>query len=432
MLNRKILERLLYWKEKNENIPLMLIGARQTGKTYILDYFCRNFYNKYIYINFDENKEYLKFFEKNLNPERIISDIEAYRGEKIDIENTVIFFDEIQVSENVIASLKYFNESKNKYKIVTAGSLLGVKINRFKSSFPVGKVYFEYLYPLDFEEFLTSIGEELLNEKIKEGFKNDKQIIDPLHNKALELYHHYLCVGGMPAAVLEYIDKNRDLVEFDRNIQTGIINSYLADMAKYTEKNEAVKTYEIYNSIPSQLARENKKFTYKLVNDKAKKDTYSTSIDWLVQSGLLLKCTKIKIPEKPLKAYEDNNFFKLYLGDVGLLVNLARYSFYDILYDDGKDFRGVIAENYVAQTLKKNNHELNYWTGASTSEVDYIIEVSNEIIQVEVKAKDNTKSKSLQIYIKKYNPKYAIKISTKNFGMFNNIKSIPLYAVHLL
>lgn len=432
MLERKFIKRLEYWKDNNINMPLMLIGARQTGKTYILKYFCENYFQNYVYINFDENKEYIKFFEKDLNPERIITEIEAYRQQKIDIDNTVLFFDEIQVSEKVISSLKYFSESDKNYKIVTAGSLLGVKINRFTSSFPVGKVYFEYLYPLDFEEFLISIGENLLNEQIKICFNTMEKMSEPLHDKALLLYHHYLCTGGMPAAILEYIRKNRDMVLYDRNIHTGIINSYLADMAKYTDRNEAVKTYEIYNSIPRQLAKENKKFVYKIVNERAKKEGYETSIDWLIQSGLLLKCVKIKVPEKPLKIYEDKSYFKLYLGDVGLLANLANFSFYDIIYDEGREFRGILTENYIAQTFKRNGYDLNYWTGSGQAEVDFILTIQNKVIPIEVKAKNNVKSRSLNMYMQKYDPEYGIRISARNFGYQNKIKSIPLYAVHLI
>ncbi|MDD4036647.1 MAG: AAA family ATPase [Bacilli bacterium] len=432
MLYRKFLEKLVYWKEHNVHTPLMLIGARQTGKTYILKYFCENYFPNYIYINFDEQKEYVNFFKKNLNPERIITDIETYIGKKIDIDNTIIFFDEIQVSEDVIASLKYFNESNNNYKIVCAGSLLGVKINRFQSSFPVGKVYFEYLYPLDFEEFLISIGEKLLNKAIKESYLKMEALSEPLHEKAITLYKHYLCVGGMPASILEYLNKNKDLVLFDKNIQSNIITAYLADMAKYTERAEAVKTYEIYNSIPEQLTKENKKFVYKVVNPKAKNESYASSIDWLLQSGLLLKCIRIKRPEKPLKIYEEKNIFKIYLSDVGLLTNLSKFNYYDIIHDEGKEFRGILSENYVAQVLKMKGYDLNYWTGSYTSEVDFILNIENAIIPVEVKASSNTRSYSLTFYMKEYTPPYAIRLSLKNFGFTNNIKSIPLYAAHLL
>ncbi len=431
MFRRKFEEKLRNWQENNINTPLLVIGARQVGKTFIINQFLKEKYNAYIYINFDEDKNYVSFFEKDYNPERIIKDIEAYRNEKIDIENTVFFFDEVQKSEKFIASLKYFAESEKAYKIICAGSLLGVKINRFSESFPVGKVYFEYLYPMDFEEFLWAIDENELNEKITSSFEKNSALIEPLHKKALELYYHYLCVGGMPQAILEYNNKNRDLLLFDRAVHRNIISAYLADMGKYAETNQVVKTMEIYNSIPRQLAKENKKFIYKNVSDRAKSQNYSSSIAWLLDAGLLLKCVKVNKVAKPLKFYEEESYFKLYLSDVGLLCNLSEFSFRDILSKSGTEFRGILAENYVAQTLHSQNQKLFYLTETRYFEIDFLIMLDDEIIPIEVKADDNIRSRSLNTYIEKYKPNYAIRLSTKNFGR-KKIRSIPLYAVHLL
>ncbi|HPS28931.1 MAG TPA: AAA family ATPase [bacterium] len=431
-MKRKFTEKLVKWKNNNIDQPLMVIGARQTGKTYILKKFCENYFEKHIYINFEEEREYLAFFEESLNPDKIINKIEIFRGEKIDTDKTVIFFDEIQISERVITSLKYFNESPVRYKIVCAGSLLGVAINRSGSSFPAGKVYIEKLFPMDFEEFLLASGETLLNDEISESFRKFKQMSDPIHKKALNLYRHYLCVGGMPAAVLEYVKKDKDLMLFDRAVHSNIIFSYIADMAKYTTGSQAVKTNQIYNSIPAQLAKENKKFSYKLVEEKAKKESYETAINWLLSSGLLLKSIKVELPQIPLSAYQRPNYFKLFLSDVGLLAALSKLNFNEIILETSMIYRGILTENYIAQNFASKNIDLYYWESNSMAEIDFLINIDGNVIPVEVKSSDNTKSKSLNSYIDKFNPEYSIRISTKNFGYDKKIKSLPLYAMHLL
>lgn len=432
MINRKILNELKEWEEKKIKEPIMLIGARQTGKTFILDYFCKKYYENYIYINLEKQKDYLSFFEESLEPEIIISKIEALRQEKIDIENTVLFFDEIQVSEKAINSLKYFCESETNYRIVTAGSLLGVKINRFNSSFPVGKVYFKYLYPVSFEEFLEATGNNLLKNEIERCFKNNEKLSIPLHKKAKDIYTDYLYIGGMPMAVKNYIENNMDIVSFNNDIQRNIINSYIADMAKYTNGTEVIKTTKIYNSLPEQLAKVNKKFMYNILEEKGNKRKFESSIDWLTQSGLVLMAKNIKVPEVPLKAYEKNNHFKLYLGDVGLLSNLCELTTEDVIKENINMFKGVITENFVACEFASNKLSLNYWESESLAEIDFVLNIKGDIIPIEVKASENTKSRSLNVYMKKYNPKYAIRISGKNFGFANNIKSVPLYATYLI
>jgi len=428
-MKRKFLDKLLTWKKSNIKLPLLLIGARQTGKTYILKQFCAEYFPEYIYINFDEKSEYLSFFEDSLNPEEIIRKIEVYLGRKIDIETTILFFDEIQLSEKAVGSLKYFNESDKNYKIVCAGSLLGVAMNRFKSSFPVGKVYFEFLHPMDFEEFLLAIGEELLNREIKNAFHDLKPLNETLHKKALDLYHIYLCVGGMPQAIQEYLNKNKDLVNFDRNIHQNIIFSYLADMAKYTTSTQAIKTHQVYHSIPAQLSKKNKKFFYKLVAEKAKKEGYESSINWLLQADLLTKAVKISLPQPPLSAYQEHGYFKLYLSDVGLLTALSKMQFSEILLNSNMIYRGILTENFVAQSFKSKGYDLFYWESDSQAEVDFLLNINGRVIPVEVKSGDHTASKSLNSYIKKYHPEYAVRISSKNFGFTNGIRSIPLYAV---
>lgn len=410
----------------------MLVGARQTGKTYIIEEFCINEFENYLYINLDNMEKVKDIFEKTLIPEEIIWNIEALLNIDINIENTIIFIDEIQVSERAISSLKYFCEDEKTYKIITAGSLLGVKINRFKSSFPVGKVWIDYLYPMNFKEFLEAIGEEKLLKIINQCYEKMQPMTEILHQKALKLYYDYICIGGMPAAILNYIENNKNVLKFNNEINEMIITSYIADMAKYTENIESIRNAKIYNSIPAQLGKENKKFKYSLVEKSARARGYESSLEWLTESNMILKCNSIKIPKSPLKAYFDDNF-KIYLSDIGLLRTLSKISINEILLNKNMIFKGVLTENYVAEILYSKYRELYYWQiGSGMYEVDFLINIDGDIIPIEVKTSDNVTSKSLNYYIERYKPKYSIRISTKNFGISNNIKSIPLYATHLI
>ncbi len=432
LMKRNLYHNLLNWKKENIKLPYMLVGARQTGKTYIIEEFCKNEFEKYIYLNLDIREDIREIFEKTLIPEEIISNIEVLLNIDINIENTIIFIDEIQVSERAISSLKYFCESDKPYKIITAGSLLGVKINRFKSSFPVGKVWIDYLYPMTFEEFLEAIGEEKLLKIIKQCYENMEPMLESLHQKALNLYYDYICIGGMPAAILHYIENDKSILKFKDEINEMIITSYIADMAKYTENIESIRNAKIYHSIPAQLGKENKKFKYSLVEKSARAREYESSLEWLMASNMILKCNSIKTPKSPLKAYLDDNF-KVYLSDIGLLRVLSKISVNEILLNKNMLFKGVLTENYVAEILCAKYRELYYWQiGSGMYEVDFLINIDGDIIPIEVKANDNVTSKSLKYYVERYKPKYSIRISTKNFGMSNLIKSIPLYAAHLI
>lgn len=430
-MKRKLYENLLYWKNNKIKMPYMLIGARQTGKTYILTEFCKAEFKNFVYINLDNMEDIRQIFEQTINPTEIIKNIEALLGIYIDVENTVIFIDEIQVSERAINSLKYFCESKENYKIVVAGSLLGVKVNRFKSSFPVGKVWIDYLYPMDYEEFLMAINEEQLLDLIKSSYKDMKPMLDATHKKALDLYNEYLVLGGMPAAILNYIEHDKNILKFENDILNIIITSYLADMSKYTENIEALRNNKIYNSIPAQLGKENKKFKYSLVEKSARAREYDSSMEWLLSSNMLLKCQNITTPKSPLKAYISDNY-KIYLSDIGLLRALSKISINEIISNKNMLYKGVFIENYVAENLYSKYKELYYWALGSEYEVDFLININGDIIPIEVKASDNTTSKSLNYYIKRYKPKYSIRLSTKNFGEANGIKSIPLYASFLI
>ena len=430
-MERKLYSSLINWKNNKIKMPYMLIGARQTGKTYILTEFCKNEFENYVYINLDSMEDIRQVFESTIIPEEIMKNIEGLLGIDINIENTVIFIDEIQVSERAISSLKYFCESEKEYKIVVAGSLLGVKVNRFKSSFPVGKVWIEYLYPMDFEEFLLAIGEKKLLELIKESYYEMKPMLEITHNKALKLFNEYICTGGMPAAILNYIEHDKNILKFEDEVLNIIITSYLADMSKYTENIEAIRNNKIYNSMPAQLGKENKKFKYSLVENSARAREYESAMEWLISSNMLLKCQSIETPKSPLKAYTENNF-KIYLSDIGLLRVLSKISISEIINNKNMLYKGVFVENYVAENLYSKYKELYYWALGNMYEVDFLINIEGDIIPVEVKASDNTSSKSLNYYISRYKPKYSIRLSTKNFGEANGIKSIPLYASFLI
>lgn len=424
---RKIEEELKKWKSDYEK-PLMLVGARQTGKTYILEEFCKNNFNNYIYINLDKEENIGEIFENTIDPDTIIEKIEIIKSVVINPDDTIIFFDEIQVSERAITSLKYFCESEKPYKIVCAGSLLGVKINRFKSSFPVGKVTIKYLYPMDFEEYLIALKEEKLVSEIRIHYESNEALMNPIHEKALDLYKKYLVLGGMPAMINNFINNECNISHVDFNLQEQIITSYLADMNKYTENSEGIKNSQIYNSIPKELARVNNTFKYSIVDKDARKVRYESSLDWLLASNMILKCDLTEKNESPLKAFVNSDKFKLYLSDVGLLRSLSNLDYSEILLDKNEMFKGVLTENYIACELYPKSKEL-YFYNFNRYEIDFLIKVDGDIIPVEVKSGRRTNSKSLNEYIKKYNPKYSIRISSKNFGFENNIKSIPLYAV---
>ena len=424
---RKFEEELKIWKE-NYQMPLMLVGVKQSGKTYMLEEFCKKNYNNYIYINLDKEEGISNVFEETIEPDKIIEKIEIIKNVIINPEDTIIFLDEIQVSERAITSLKYFCESDKPYKIVCAGSLLGVKINRFKSSFPVGKVTIKYLYPMDFEEFLIALKEEMLIKEIKNHYESNEKIMNPIHEKALELYKKYLVLGGMPALINNYILNDCNIAHVNFELQEQIITSYLADMNKYTVVSEGVKNSAIYNSIPKELARVNNTFKYSIVDKDARRIRYESSLDWLLASNMILKCELAEKNESPLKAFASSDKFKLYLSDVGLLRALSNLDYTEILLDKNEMYKGVLTENYIACELYPKYKELYYYTFARY-EIDFLIKIDGEIIPVEVKSGRRTNSKSLGEYIKKYNPKYSIRISSKNFGFENNIKSVPLYAV---
>ncbi len=429
-MERLFEKKLLDWKQSGMKKPLMVVGARQIGKTYIIEKFAKENFEQYLYFNLEKNSELREIFEKTIDDEKIIENLELYIGKKIDIEKTILFFDEVQVSENFIVSLKYFNESEKPYKIICAGSLLGVKINRFKSSFPVGKIRMETMCPMNFEEFLMASGKEMLKNKIEECYETMTPMPEFAHKQAIELYKKYLCVGGMPEAVKDFVENDLDVEKFDSHIISDIKEMYIADMQKYVKNNlETVKIEKIYKNIPSQLAKDNKNFQYSFIDEDGRKRKYESSIDWLVSSKMILINYNAKRMEIPLKVYIDENKFKLYLSDVGILTSMSEIRFSDIMLDKTFLYKGAITENYIAQELASKEESLYYWTSNRSAEIDFVLYSKEDgIIPIEVKSGNNVRSVSLNMYINKYNPKYAIRFSTRNFGYENNIKSIPLYA----
>lgn len=428
-MKRKFIENLMYWKANDLYTPLLVTGARQIGKTYIIEEFCKSNFQNYVYLNFEFQSELASVFEKTIDPKEIIKYIETIIGQSIDIESTVIFLDEIQVSERAITSLKYFCEAKENYKIVCAGSLLGVKINRFSSSFPVGKVRILEMFPMNFEEFLWGIGEERLVNVIKECFEKKEPMIDILHNKALKYYQDYLLIGGMPRAVLNYIENDKDIMKFDKIIHESIITAYIADMRKYTmSAAETIKINEIYESIPRQLAKENTKFKYNIIKQTANKRDYELPLDWLLSAGLIYKSIKLDKVQSPLKAYEEPSHFKIYLSDVGLLSTLSNVNYKDILLSEDNIFKGALTENYIAQTLMSNKKNLYYFKPTQNMEIDFIAKIEDELVPIEVKSGTHVKATSLKAYMEKHSSKFNIRISYKNFGINNGIFSVPLYA----
>jgi predicted AAA+ superfamily ATPase len=428
-MKRKIEDLLLKWNKQKKPLPLMLLGARQTGKTYILDDFCKRNFENYIYLNFFENSDFASFFANSLNVHSVLSNIELYVGKKIEIERTVFFFDEIQECEQAIMALKFFAESPIPFKIVTAGSLLGVKLNRMKTPFPVGKVQIETLYPMDFEEFMWALDETLLAESIKEYFRSNQSLPEIIHKKAMNLYKNYLCIGGMPAAVLNFVENDKDLLLVDNNIKNNILTGYLADMTKYADKVDAIKIHQVYRTMPAQLAKPQTKFMYKIVEQGSNAEKYQTAIAWLLEANMLLRCSLVNNIQSPLSAFEIENFFKLYLSDVGLLTTLARIKYSEIMSPDNMSFLGFLTKNYVAQALTAIEIPLHYWNSGNKAEIDIVANLADGIIPVEIKSGRNVGSKSLGVYVEKFKPSYSIRISAKNFGFENNIKSVPLYAV---
>ena len=434
-MKRKIYNNLLEWKNKNNFKPLVVLGVRQCGKTYIIEEFCKNEFKYYKKINLFKDSKVTELYKSNKNSDQKYQELKLLIDFDFDREESVLFIDEIQESEELISELKYFNEEHSNVRIICAGSLLGVKMARLTNPFPVGKIERLYLYPMDFEEFLIAFNQEMLVEHIKECFiKNQSMGI--IHDKALDYYRKYLLSGGMPECVKELIECKDNYYNYDTNILNNIIEDYKNDMNNHVPNStETLKIRKIYDSLPSQLMNPSQKFQYSVISSSAKSREYMTPLNWLEESNMIQICKCVKLPEKPLNGFVDEETFKIYFSDVGIFNRVINNDIKTILLDDMGIYKGIITENYVANQLKANGLDLLYWKGSRNSEVDFLIStIDDGIIPIEVKASDNTQSKSLKVYNDLYNPKYMIRISTKDFG-YNpetKIKSVPLYAAFLI
>lgn len=416
------------WKESSHRKPLILQGARQVGKTYSVLEFGRNHYENVAYFNFESTPKLAETFEESISPDYLIPILSHIAGQTIIKEKTLIIFDEVQLCERALTSLKYFCEEAPDYHIIVAGSLLGVAVNRERFSFPVGKVDMKTLYPMDLEEFMLALGEDVLVDKIKECFANDSPMPSALHDAAMSIYRQYLVVGGMPECVMQYVNtKDHILV---RHTQSNILASYLNDMSKYNNLNEIKKTRLVYDNITVQLSKKNTRFQYKLVKKGGRASEFENAIEWLTLSGIVSQIYKVEQIHKPLENYRDIDAFKIYVSDLGLLCAKKELMPNDVLYmiDELNDFKGGMVENYVNSQLVINGYTTYYWESARGAEVDFIIQREGKIIPIEVKSADNTRAKSLNIYMETYKPDYAIKLSAKNFGFEDNKKTVPLYA----
>lgn len=425
---RKISGFLEVWKESRNRKPLILQGARQVGKTYSILEFGRVHYENVAYFNFETHPKLNETFAENISPDYLIPILSHISGQTIVKEKTLIVFDEVQLCERALTSLKYFCEDAPDYHIIVAGSLLGVAVNRARFSFPVGKVDMKTLYPMDMEEFMLAMGEDALVEQIKKCFETDTPLPSALHDAAMRLYRQYLIVGGMPECVMQFAE-TRDYI-LVRHMQDTILTSYLNDMSKYNNLNEIKKTRLAYDNITVQLSKKNTRFQYKLIKKGGRASEFENAIEWLCLSGIVSQVYRVAQIKKPLENYRDIDAFKIYVSDLGLLCAKKDLSANDILYmvEDINDFKGGMTENYVNVQLTISGYSTYYWMSERGAEIDFIIQRDGKLIPIEVKSADNTKAKSLRIYMETYKPAYAIKLSTKNFGFDDGKKTVPLYA----
>jgi predicted AAA+ superfamily ATPase len=428
---RKITKQLTAWQKKKNRMPLILYGARQVGKTFSTEAFGAERYADSVTFNLEESADLRAIFERDFDTARIIRELSAFSGVRISEGDTLMIFDEVQACERALLSLKYFYERAGGYHIIATGSLLGVSVNRREYSFPVGKVEFLKMHPMDFEEFLYAKNEDRLAALIREAASESVPL--SLHEKAMSLYREYLAVGGMPQAVAGHLENAEGKGSVP--VLQALDTAYIADMAKYATPTETARIMSVYNSIPSQLAREHSKFQYGAVKQGGKKSTFESAIDWLRTAGIGLKNTKVTSGLSPVGAYEDDSYFKLYLHDCGLLALKYGIAPSTVMMDavPSQHVRGALAENYVAVALEVLGVRRYYWSSGNTAEVDFVVQdARGNVIPIEVKSADNTRSKSLAVFQGRFSPSYSIKITANNFGKTDRIVSLPLYAVFCL
>ena len=426
-MDRFALEKLKQWKEKKNRKPLIIRGARQVGKTWLMKEFGRTCFKKTAYVNFDSNTRMRQVFEGDINIERMILAISAETGVSIDSQDTLLIFDEVQEVPKALTALKYFCEEAPQYAIVAAGSLLGVAMHK-GTSFPVGKVDFMDLYPLNFREFLCALGEERFVEILD---SSDTDMVTMFKSKYLDRVREYYYVGGMPEVVQCYVD-TKDFNEV-REIQKNLLNYYQQDFSKHAEATLVPRLNLVWNSIPMQLAKENKKYIYGQVREGARAKDFELAIQWLMDCGLIHKVQRIKKPDLPLKAYVDLDAFKIYLLDIGLLIAMVDLNARVII--DGNriftEFKGALTEQYVLQQLIADlGVEAYYYsTEKSSGEIDFLLQGRSSILPLEVKAEENLRAKSLKAFCEKYHPACAVRTSMSDYREQEWMTNIPLYNI---
>ncbi len=433
-MQRKISALMKEWKDSDDRKPLMIMGPRQVGKTYSAIQFARENYSHYVLFNFQESIKLHRIFEGDLDPHVLLKELSAYSQETIS-EDTLIIFDEIQECNRAVTSLKYFREDMPEQPIITTGSLLGLITGDSeqsdgtiaKRSFPVGMVKQIQMHPMDLEEYAWATGRKTLSDSIREHFNDMSEM--PLHDSAMEMYREYLAVGGMPEVVSSFVDtKDPNTVMI---IQKGLNDSMIGDISKHAGSTDTVvRTLRTWNSMTSQLMKDNLKFQYNKIIKGGRSSQYSTSVDWLVAARMVNRIDMVTEPTIPLSGFVDVSSFRLFMADVGMLCSKAEVPFKSVDSGTAGDrFRGVMAENYVAQSLVANDLKAYYWNPDQNTEVDFIIQdADGEAVPIEVKSGDRTDSKSLNKLRKRYSPRSSIRISSKNYGYEDGLYSLPLYA----
>ena len=428
MMHRFLFKNLESWHISKHRKPLILQGARQVGKTYLIKEFAKEKFRNYIYCNFEKDRTVSDFFKNSLEPKKVIELLSIYFKEKIHPEKTLIIFDEVQECGTALTSLKYFYEEAKQVPLIAAGSLLGVTLAE-TSSFPVGMVDFLELYPLSFNEFIYALGEQELCKYIVD-FKFKEPLPQAFAVKLEILLAKYQVIGGMPEAVQRYIE-TESFTEA-RAVQESILKSYVNDFAKHAPRDEVAEILEVWQVIPIMLAKENKKFVFSEIKKGERLEKYSKAIIWLIQAGVVIPAKRIGNPRSPLAAQVDPKFFKLYHNDAGLLAARLNIDVSLVAATENLlgEYSGALAENFVAQELSTQNKQpLYYWASRGSAEVDFILETPKKIVPLEVKARRNIHSKSLTTYIQKYQPELALRVSLKNYDRQNNVANLPLYMI---
>lgn len=423
-LKRDLLEELIVWKSKRKRKPLILQGARQVGKSWLLKKFGEVAFDNYVIVNVDKESEIRDIFTRTKDPVRIVEQISLIKGKPVLPEQTLLIFDEIQDSDEVLNTLKYFKEDAPEYAVACAGSLLGVAMRKKHKSFPVGMVDFKTLYPLSFTEFLNAVDERLAN--IVRTWKREEPLPEIIHDQLQEKLKVYLIVGGMPEAVVDWVE-TKDMQEVEETLD-NILRAYPLDFSKYATPAEIIRIQQVWDSMQRQLAKNNKKFKYSEVNKGARAREYETAVDWLCRAGLLHKVHCTETVRMPLNAYKDEAVFKLYLNDVGLLRRIFNLSATTLMKENRlfTEFKGIISENHVLLSLLRQDFKPLYWSSGNQAEIEFVIENENSIIPIEVKSKESVKARSLSEFRKKFDPEVAVRLSLRNLQCRAGFLDLPL------